>query len=197
MGADVVLTRATGVLLTVAGLTLVLVGVMLGVLLGSDGEWSAQTRVPAGRSAVVVGPALASVLGPSVTVSAHADGGVPLFLGRARVDDAMAFVKGTSHAFTRSLLDGHTLRQQAAEGQTPLVDPGSVDIWQQESVAGRSLAWTPTPGAQAVVISTATGTPLPAVDLAVSWRDGSWRAIPALAVLVGSALLALARLVRR
>jgi hypothetical protein len=53
--------RAATAVLTVVGLTLVLVAVMVGVLLGPRGEWRAEGRVAQGAPAVVVQPALAAV----------------------------------------------------------------------------------------------------------------------------------------
>lgn len=187
-------TRAVGALLTVGGLTLVLVGLMLGVLLGPDGAWSATAHLPAGRSAVVVTPALASVLGPHVRVSATSEQVAPLFVGRARADDADAYVSGTSYARAGALDGPQALRLQGVEGARRLVAPDGVDIWQQAATG--QLGWTPRQGAQAIVVTTASGGPLPAIDLAVAWRDGSWWAIPALAVLAGAGLLALAWRVR-
>ena len=191
------LTRATGALLTVLGLTLVLVGVMVGVLLGPDAEWSATGTVPAGRSALVIGPSLASVLGPRVTVMARADARTQLFLGRARADDAASYVSGTSHSLAGSIDADRGLRVQGAEGASVLVGPHEVDVWQQESSGQgtRSLAWQLTPGAQSVVVAAADGSALPAVDVTVAWRDGSWRWWPLSLVLVGAVLLVAARLV--
>ena len=191
------LTRATGALLTVAGLTLVLIGVMLGVLLGPDAEWSATSTVPAGRSAVVVGPSLASVLGPRVSVTARADAPTRLFVGRARADDATSYVSGTSYAFARSVDASRQLNLRGAEGTSALVAPEDVDLWQQESSGPgtRSLVWHPAPGAQSVVIAAADGRAMPAVDVTVAWRDGSWRWWPLLLVVVGGGLLVAARLV--
>jgi len=192
-----VLTRATGALLTVAGLTLALVAIMLGVLLGPDAEWSATASVPAGRSALVVEPSLASVLGPRVTVTARADAGRPLFVGRARSDDATSYVNGTSHAVARSIDADRQLRLQGTEGASVLVAPGDVDVWQQESsgTGTRSLTWAPTPGAQSIVVAAVDGKTLPAVEVTVAWRDGSWRWWLLLLVAVGGALLLMARLV--
>gem|GEM_PF-7041100 len=191
------LTRATGALLTVVGLTLVLIGIMLGVLLGPDAEWSATGTVPAGRAALVVDSSLASVLGPRVTVTARADARTQLFVGRARADDATAYVSGTSHAFARSIDANRRLRVESVEGTATLVGPEGVDLWQQESSGPgtRSLAWQPTTGAQSVVVATADGRALPAVEVTVAWRDGSWRWWPLLLVVVGGGLLVAARLV--
>lgn len=183
------LMRAVGGLLTVVGLTVVLVGVMLMVLLGRDSAWTARTQVPAGGSAVLVEPALASVLGPQVSVTARGDDGTPMLLGRARADDAAAYVSGTPHTTSRSLTDSRTLRLVRAVGGASLPAPESVDIFEQTSTAG-TLTWRPTRGARSVVVTAPGGGPLPAVDLGVTWQDGTWRWWPAGAVGAGAAVLA-------
>ena len=192
------LTRAIGALLTVVGLTLLLVGVMLGVLLGPDAEWSATSTVPAGRSALVVDSSLASVLGPRVTVTARAARSAQLFIGRAGSDDATSYVDGASHIVVASIDADRKLLVQAVEGTATLVGPQDLDVWQQQSSGPgtRSLAWQPTPGAESIVVAGVDGRALPAVDLTVAWRDGSWRWWPLLLVVVGGGLLMAARLVR-
>ena len=192
------LKRAIGALLIVVGLTLLLVGVMLGVLLGPDAEWSATSTVPAGRSALVVESSLASVLGPRVTVTARPSESSQLFIGRAGSDDARAYVDGTSHIVAASIDADRKLLVRAVEGTATLVGPQGVDVWQQQSSGPgpRSLAWQPTPGAESIVVAGADGRALPAVDLTVAWRDGSWRWWPLLLVVVGGGLLMAARLVR-
>ena len=75
---DAVLTRAARGVALVAGLTLLLVGLGLAVLLGPDGAWSATATVPAGRAAVLLEPSVVSVLGPRVAVTAEAADDAPL-----------------------------------------------------------------------------------------------------------------------
>ena len=64
--------RAITGAITLVGLVLVILSVMGVILLGSNGTWHSELKVPAGRTAVVVQPALASVLGPAITVRAEA-----------------------------------------------------------------------------------------------------------------------------
>lgn len=195
------LSRAAGALLTLVGLTLVLVAVMLGVLLGPAGEWSAHAQVAAGRSAIVLQPALVSVLGARVTVTAAAadaglPGGAALFVGRARSDDITGYVRDSPYAGAATLRTSRQLRLDELGGGSRLPPPETVDVWQQQS-ASRTLAWTPTPGAQSVVVTRSDGAALPAIDVTVSWQQRSWRAIPAVPLAVGAVLLTLGWLARR
>jgi len=195
----VLLSRAAGALLTLVGLTLVLVAVMLGVLLGPAGEWSARARVPAGHSALVLQPALVSVLGARVTVTAAAAGlpsGAALFVGRARSDDITGYVRDSPYAGAATLRTSRQLRLRELGGGSRLPPPETVDVWQQQSASG-TLAWTPTPGAQSVVVTRSDGAALPTIDVTVSWQQRSWRAIPAVTLAVGAVLLALGWLARR
>lgn len=184
--------RAARPLLTVAGLTLVLIGLLLALLLGADGAWSARAVVPAGRAAVVLDPALVSVLGARVQVSATAADGARLFVGRARSDDAQGYTEGTDHARVSGLRADRTLVVTAVDGATGLVAPDAVDVWQQTSTDG-SLAWEPTPGARSVVVARPDGHPLDRLRLTVVWRHGAWTWWPVGCLLLGAGLLATAR----
>jgi hypothetical protein len=109
--------RALAAVLTVAGLSLVLVAVMGAVLVGPRGEWRAQGRVDAGSAAVVVRPALAAVLGPRVGLQVRAsDAATPLFLGRTGPDDAQALVQGLPTADVVGLDGSRRLDVRRVEG---------------------------------------------------------------------------------
>src|SRR3954470_12095531 len=99
--------RAITGVLTLVGLVLVICSVMGVLLLGVNGTWHSQLKVPAGRTAIVVEPALAAVIGPRITVAADVDGdaALPLFVGRARPDDTKALLE-TSDRLVVSGLDG-------------------------------------------------------------------------------------------
>ena len=62
--------RAITGALTLVGLVLVICSVMGVILLGANGTWHSELKVPAGRTAVVVDPALAAVMGPRISVAA-------------------------------------------------------------------------------------------------------------------------------
>jgi hypothetical protein len=192
--------RAAAAVLTVAGLTLVLVAVMAAVLLGPHGEWRAQGRVAAGARAVVVRPALAAVLGPHVALRAvTADATAPLFVGRTAPADARSLVAGAASAEVVGLDGSRRLAVRTSSGDGALPAPTGVDVWQQSAAGtgGAGLAWTPSPGAQSFVVARADGARLPAVDLTMSWRDAGWRALPGVPLAAGVLLLLGGWLLRR
>ena len=129
-----VLSRAAAAVALVAGLTALIVGLGLAVLLGPDGAWSATATVPAGRSAVLLEPAVVSVIGPRVGVTATAPGGEVLFVGRARSDDALGYVAGTAHARATGLGADRRLAVSLDPGTQALVAPQDTDVWQQTGI---------------------------------------------------------------
>ena len=192
--------RAATAVLTVVGLTLVLVAVMVGVLLGPRGEWRAEGRVAGGARAVVVQPALAAVLGPRVSVSVETvDPNERLFVGRTSAADARALVTGTASAEVVGLEGSRRLDVRTSSGAGTVPAPAGVDVWQQssEGTGSAGLAWTPSPGAQSFVVARADGGPLPAVDVTLSWRDAGWRVLPVVPWALGLVLLLAAWLLRR
>jgi len=214
--------RAAAAVLTVAGLTLVLVAVMGAVLVGPRGEWRAQGRVAGGSTAVVVDSTLAAVLGPRVGLQVRAaDPDVRLFLGRTSPDDARALVRGTPTADVVGLdgarrLDvrsttaaGATTGEAPATGApatdapaasatTTLLAPSSVDVWHQsaEGTGSARLEWAPSPGAASFVVARADGATLPALDLTMTWRDAGWRWLAPAVLLLGLVLLVCGWLLR-
>lgn len=189
------LLRAASAASLVAGLTLLLVGLALAVLLGPDGAWSATAVVPAGRSAVLLEPDVVSVLGPRVAVTATDADRQPLFVGRARSDDALGYVAGTAHARVTGVGADRRLGVVDEPGTTALVAPQDTDVWAQTGT-GR-LTWAPTPGAQSVVVARADGRPLPALVLTVTWHRAGWIWVPVALLLAGGLVAALPRLTRR
>lgn len=187
------LTRASGAVLGVVGLTALLAGAMLAVLVGPRGEWSASTTLAGGTSAVVVEPRLASVLGPRVQVRVETADGSDVFVGRARSDDAGAWVRGVARSVVTDVRAGGALVVEQLPGGPSPGAPADVDLWQQQAAPARdgvsSLTWRPAPGARSVVVAGPDGRVLPALDLTVVWRDAGWRTIPLLLVGCGAALL--------
>lgn len=188
--------RAVTGVATLVGLVLVLCAVMGFVLLGPNGTWHSELQVPAGRSAVVVEPALASVIGPRVSVQVRAaDGSVPLFVGRARPDDTAALV-GTTNRLVVTGLDGaRRLSARSAAGSEGLPPPDQVDIWHSRATGQGSatLDYRAAVGAESVVVARSDGAPLPAISLRLGWSDRIWYWVPLLLLVVGLVLLYLVR----
>jgi hypothetical protein len=165
-------------------------------LLGSTGSWSASTVIPAGSSAVVIDPSLASVLGPETTVAVRAVGSTQqIFLGRARPDDAAALVA----PLIRSQIDGLAGPRQlkATLGQpAPAIDPVSpklsaADIWHEHLTGMGSVVSTTKaqPGGESVVVASTDGKPLPALRVTLTWSNPWWLLWPFVLAGVGLVLL--------
>lgn len=184
--------RAVTGAVTLVGLVLVICAVMGFVLLGGRGTWHTELQVAGGPVAIVVEPALAAVIGPTVSVQASsADPRVPLFVGRARPDDTEALVASSERVLVTGLDGARRLRASAAAGSQPLPEPDSVDVWHSRTIGtgAAQLTYRAAPGAQSVVIARADGRPLPDVALTVSWSDRTWYWVPLLALLTGLGLL--------
>lgn len=184
--------RAVTGVATLVGLVLVICAVMGSVLLGPHGTWHSELHVKAGQDAIVVEPALASVIGPSVSVQAHAiDSDAPLFIGRARPDDTEALVSSSDRLLVSGFDGVRLLRAVPVRGSAPFPAPDSVDVWHSRVVGeGEArLSYRAVPGAESVVVSRADGQPLPEVLLTVSWSDRTWFWVPILLLLTGLALL--------
>lgn len=177
---------------TLVGLVLVICSVMGFVLLGAHGTWHSELQVPAGRSAIVVEPSLASVVGPTVSVQARTSSpSVPIFIGRARPDDTAALV-GTTNRLVVTGLDGaRRLSTRSVSGSEGLPALDGVDVWHSRVLGngGAELVYRASPGAQSAVIARADGAPLPAVSLRLSWSDRTWYWVPVLLLVVGLTLL--------
>jgi hypothetical protein len=194
--------RAITGAITLVGLVLVILSVMGVILLGSNGTWHSELKVPAGRTAVVVQPALASVLGPAITLRAEADAAadqqVPLFLGRARPDDASALVESSDRLLVSGLDGARQLSTVHRNGNDPFPVPDTVDVWQSQATGSGAVAtsYGARPGAESVVIARSDGKPLPAMTLHLGWTRAVWFWIPAALLLAGLGLILLGRRLR-
>lgn len=209
------MTRAASLLLRVVGLALVLVAAMGFALVGDGGAWTAHATVPAGRTVVLVEPAVASVLGPAVSVQVTPKDvdEAAFFLGRGRSDDLATYVQGRDvvriAGFDGSrrlaLEDGPPPASASTPGSASasaggstagstgrLQPPMTVDLWQQQvtGLHARELSWRPTAGARSILVAHEDGSALPALDVTVTWTDGRWLWYPVAALLLGVAMIA-------
>lgn len=187
--------RAVAGAATLLGLVLVLCAVMIAVLLGWRGTWHVELDVPAGRTAVVLRPSVASVIGPATSVQASTTDSTSLFVGRARPDDTAALVGTVDRLDVEGLAGARQLSTSSRSGSGTLPAPSGLDVWGSSATGSGTvrLSYRATPGAQAVVVASADGQPLPALTLRVGWSDRTWLWGPVLLALLGFALLALAR----
>lgn len=185
--------RAVTALGTLAGLVLVILAMMLATLLGVSGTWRTETVVPAGRDAIVVGPVLASVIGPRVTVRVETgDRTAELFVGRARPDDAKALLDGVSQVRIDGLNGARRLSERAVPGRGVPLAPAASDIWQTSTVGTGTVSaqYRPVRGAESMVIARSDGQPLPALNLSLAWTDRRWTWMPVAMLVLGLVLLA-------
>lgn len=189
------LKRAVTGAATLVGLVLVISAVMGAMLLGVRGTWHTELEVPAGRSAVVLPPSLASVIGPQVQVEANGPAGVALFAGRARPDDAAALVGSVDRLEIDGLDGARRLAASARAGAQVMPAPAGLDVWSARATGTGAvrLTYRATPGAQTVVVARADGQPLPAMQLRVGWSDRTWLLVPAVLLLLGLTMVWLAR----
>ena len=177
---------------TLVGLVVLLCGLMGFVLLGTGGTWHSELQVPAGRTAIVVGPSLASVIGPQISVHVSSDGArVPLFVGHARPDDASAFVETSDHLVLTGLDGARQIASERRHGNDPLTPPATADIW-HSSVTGSgsvTLRYHAAVGAESAVVARTDGKPLPAMSVRLGWSNRTWYWVPLVLVVAGAALL--------
>ncbi len=181
---------------TLVGLVLVICSVMGFVLLGAHGTWHSELQVPAGRSAVVIEPSLASVIGPTVSVQARTAGpATSIFIGRARPDDTAALVGTTNRMLVTGLDGARRLSTRSASGSEGLPAPDTLDVWHSRVLGdgGATLVYRAAPGAESAVIASADGAPLPALSLRLAWSDRTWFWVPLLLLVAGLAVLYLVR----
>ncbi len=180
---------------TLAGLVLVLVAALGFGLLGAKGTWTTQATIPAGTTAIIIDPDLASVRGPEISISAKVlrpkAGQAQLFVGRARPDDVSALVAKSSYLRVTGLKGARKLSTNNVAGEATMTAAPVADIWSLRALGAATvdLKTTAAPGAQTVLIATADGTALPELQVNISWINPAWLWIPGLLLLLGSVLL--------
>ncbi|MGL4172755.1 MAG: hypothetical protein ACRCTR_01580 [Actinomycetota bacterium] len=185
-------------LTALTGLVMVILGVSGVIMLAPNGSWTIHTRVPAGQSAVVIDPALASVLGPQITVAASveksADDKVPMFLGRARPDDAISLVKESARWSLTGLESPRQVRIERASGSV-VPQVSSADVWQERAAGIGAVEQTviAEQGAESVIIARQDGQPLPELDVRLVWTNPWWFWIPIVVAVIGIALMVVGR----
>ena len=180
-----------GVLFSVAGAALLVIGLLGAVLVGPDSTWTDSRSLRPGAPAVVVTPGVVGAIGPQVTVTARRSDGQPLFTGRAIASDVNDLTRRTPRLLVSGVHPLHRLVTTTRSGSTALPPVGTSDIWRDSSVGAgeRRLQWRPDTDPQSVLVATTDGSALPTVRLSVSWHRGGWFPAALLLIVVGLAVL--------
>ena len=180
-----------GLVGSVLGAVLLVVGLAAAVLVGPSSTYSASRTLQPGGPAVVLTSGVVGAVGPEVTVTAHRLDDGSLFLGRALSQDVTDLTGGSPSVVVRGVHALHGLVTAKHAGTASLPTVQGSDIWRDSSVGGgtRSLAWRPGAERQSVLIASTDGTTLPAVKVTVSWHRSGWFPVAVLLVLLGLGLL--------
>lgn len=180
--------RALLAALTAVGLVILAFGAWFTAHLGVSGTATFQLTPPSG-AVVVLEPSVLNRVDASVTVTAHARSGGPVFLGAARPVDASDVVGGADRATVLGAdVTNWSLRTERA-GAGPAGNLTQTDVW-RESSTGRGtgrLTVDPSDAPETVVVAQPDGSAaqLSSVTLTVQRVDWSVEAI--LLVLLGAA----------
>ncbi len=188
--------RITSMTSTLLGLVLVILGFFGVFLLEGSGTWSASQTIPAGQGAVVIGPELASVLGPSVRIQVELSGDstpTALVLSRGRADDVTAVTQSIQRYEIHQLEGTRRLRAQAFSGDPDSATAIAADVWQTRVAATNQVSdlRVAQPGAESVVVTRADGRALPELRVTMNWQNRWWLGYPAALLLLGALLLGL------
>lgn len=130
-----------GIVLLILGVPVLLIGAAVAVLAGPDDTVDVVTEtVDAQTAALVVPSTLVGVSGPTLVVTAEADGS-ETFVGAAHPVHVASFLEGVPHTRVTAIDRSRdlTLSDTAAEGdEVTLPPPADLDWWQERSVGAGS-----------------------------------------------------------
>ncbi len=180
-----------GLVATVLGVVLVVVGLAGIVLVGPSSTYSASRTLQPNAPSVLLTSGVVGSVGPEVTVTAHRLDGGPLFLGRAIAGDVSDLTGGSPSVVVHGVHALHGLVTGRRTGTASLPAVQGSDIWRDSSVGGgsRTLVWRPGQDPQSVLIASTDGASLPAVKVTVSWHRSGWFPVALLLLLIGLGLL--------
>ncbi len=195
--------RALIVGLALAGLAAIAIAVGMRTLWLPESTYTASTTLSEPAPAIVTAPGVMEMLpGPALITARNTEGG-PVFIARAREQDAQAWVAG-AHLQTITGTDAsRTLLVDDTRGDAAVPDPATADLWvdQVRQDAEAKYTWRDTTGRYVLVI-TADGTSTAPIDVTITWPrpvHTPW-VVPLfllgavlLAVAVGQAVAAFAR----
>lgn len=182
---------ALGVLV-LAGLVLTGIGVWFTSHLGPAGTGTFAAR-PSAERLVVLEPTVLNRVDSPVTITATANGGGEVWIGRAAPSDAAALVDSAARQSVTGVSVTDWGLRTAALGQDTAPALGTADVWRQ-SVAGKgsaTLTVSQQDAPETVVIGTASGKPADLSSVEVTWQSRLW-ALQALGLVLLGVLVAAA-----
>ncbi len=179
------------VLVALAGLAVVVLGVLLATSLAQPRSVTATLVVPADVRVVEAVPGMLGLRGRQVRVEARAVSG-RVFVGVGRAADVEAYLGDVARHQVNGVDGAGHLSGRRVDGSASVPDPATVDVW-AASVSGDSavvLRWPDQPGQWRMVAASDGTGPAPA-RVTLTWtRDVA--ASPAPAVIAVGALLLVA-----
>ncbi len=156
--------------LAVAGLAAIAVAVGMRTIWLPESTYTASTTLSEPAPAIVTAPGVMEMLpGPALITARNTQGG-PVFIARAREQDAQAWVAG-AHVQTITGTDAsRTLLVDDTRGDAAVPDPATSDLWvdQVRQDGEAKYTWRDTTGRYVLVI-TADGTSTAPIDVTITW----------------------------
>jgi hypothetical protein len=184
--------RAALGVLTLAGLVLAGAGLWFLSHLGLSGSGSFSAQ-PSSNRIVVLDPSVLNRVDSPVTITARAQDGGEVWMGRATPSDAASLAgKAAATSVTGVSIGGWQLETaQRGSGTAPALS--SADLWRQQTGGKGSATMTlkQEDAPETVVVATASGKPADLAELTVRWERQAW-SVEAVAALVFGLLLAAA-----
>lgn len=156
--------------MTLAGISLVVVGVLRATVWDPGPDIAATSRANTAGPVVEAVPGMLALMAPRVEV--EAEGTSKVFLGIGRAADVDAYLANVSRTQLVGLRGEATLVTRARKGEASLPDPAEADLWVAKATGTGSarLSWADRPGRWRLVASTDGKAPAPS-RLTLRWTD--------------------------
>lgn len=168
-----------GVGLALAGLAILVVGILLGTVWKPVSSVSA-TVAPEGKGVLVTAPGVLDMGGTDVDVSVSGPAQDTISMGAGFSGDVLAYAEGVPGATITGMNDDAALTLTTSQGEA---DPGKVlasDMWFSKEEAKGKVEFTYTvtsPGAESLIMQTSSGA-LPQVELTWALPGGRNWSLP-------------------
>jgi hypothetical protein len=181
---------AAAALLAIAGVVLVLLGLMKATVWAPERTTMARVAGQPGAPVVTTTPAATALDGPALKVDVRGPAGRPAFVGVGRADDVAAYLGAVARTEVTGVRDGRgVVQRQGAEASLP--QPAGVDVWAASATGSgsASLTWPQSPGRWQVVAAVDGATP--PTEVVLTWQRARVSSSAPALLAVGGLLLAL------